>query len=475
MKLSRLWLFLAVALPVLATLIGSLATVDLTYLIRAGEGILTTGVIPNVDTWTFTAAGLPWVDQQWGTEVVFATVYRLGGWTGLVLLRAVLVGIIFGCVYAICRRRGGLSPRTSSILTLITFSVAAVALGLRAQALGMTFFAVLLLLVSERRAHPRLLWVIPPLVLVWANVHGSFFLAPLVLGLAWLEDLNDHVPHPNRTLVVAIVSALAACVTPFGPSVWIYAAGLTTNSAVTNDIAEWQATSIRTIPGLLFFGSVFGVALVIARRGRATPWPTLAWLAVFFLIGVYAARGIAWWPLAAVVAVAGLLANPSREPAKPEPEAVPLFRRLNAAIVVLFVVVGIALLPVWRSVDARTGAPSGILVYAPPGITSALRDLAKPGDRLFNPQEWGSWFEFALPGLPVAMDSRIEFYPPDVWRDYSGVLAGGDGWERRIASWAPTIAVMAKRDQAIVDRFAKLGWRTVYSDADGSIMVAPGR
>src|SRR5436189_178024 len=114
-------MFLAVALPVMATLIGSLATVDLTYLIRAGD----------------------------------------------------------------------------------------------------EFFAVLLLIVTERRAHPRLLWVVPPLVLVWANIHGSFFLAPLVLGLAWLEDLNEHAPHPHRTLAVAVVSALAACVTPFGPTVWI--------------------------------------------------------------------------------------------------------------------------------------------------------------------------------------------------------------------------------------------------------------
>src|SRR4029079_4573019 len=389
-------MFLAVALPVLATLIGSLATVDLTYLIRAGEEIFATGRIPNVDTWTFTAAGLPWVYQQWGTEVIFATVYRFGGWTGLVLLRAVLVGIIFGCVYAICRRRVALSRRISALLTLITFSIAAVALGLRAQALGMAFFAVLLLIVTERRTHPRLLWVIPPVVLLWANIHGSFFLAPLVLGLAWLEDLDEHAPHPHRTLAVAIVSALAACVTPVGPAVWIYAAGLTTNSAVTNDIAEWQATSIRTIPGLIFFASVFCVAVVIARRGRATPWPTLAWLGVFFLIGVYAARGIAWWPLAAVTAVAARLADPARM-AEPEREAPPLFRRLNAAIVVLFVVVGVALLPLWRPGDARTQAPSGILVYAPPGITAALRDLAKPGDRVFNPQEWGSWLEFALP------------------------------------------------------------------------------
>src|SRR4051794_755684 len=139
----------------MATLIGSLATVDLTYLIRAGDEILATGRIPNVDTWTFTAAGLPWVNQQWGTEVIFATVYRLGGWTGLVLLRAVLVGVIFGCVCAICRRRGGLPPRTAAVLTLITFSIAAVAPGLRGPALGMTFFAVLLFILSGPTGPPR--------------------------------------------------------------------------------------------------------------------------------------------------------------------------------------------------------------------------------------------------------------------------------------------------------------------------------
>ncbi len=474
MSVSRLWSFLAVALPVLATLIAGLATVDLTYLIRAGAGIIDTGAIPRVDTWTFTAAGLPWVNQQWGSEVVFALVYRIGGWTGLVLLRAALVAIIFGSIYAICRRRG-LPVRTAAILTLISFGVAAVALGLRAQSFGMAFFAVLLLLVADRRAHPGRLWLIPPLVLVWANFHGSFFLAPLVLGLAWLEDLHDRVDRPHRTLLVAVVSVFAACVTPFGPSVWVYAAGLTTNSAVTNDIAEWQPTSIRTVPGLMFFASVFGVALVLARRGRPTPWPTLAWLAVFFLIGVYAARGVAWWPLAAVVAVAGLLADPVPEPERPEPVSTRLFRGLNAAIVVLFVLVGLVLLPIWRPVDARLAAPEGVLLYAPPGITAKLHELARPDDRLFNPQEWGSWFEFTLPNLPVAMDSRIEFYPADVWRDYSGVLAGSDGWQQRIASWAPTIAVIAKRDQPIVDRFTAIGWRSVYSDIDGSILLAPGR
>ena len=146
---------------------------------------------------------------------------------------------------------------------------------------------------------------------------------------------------------------------------------------------------------------------------------------------------------------------------KPEPETPRAFRRLNAAIVVIFVLVGIVLLP--DLAPRRRPAPRRRRASCStrrPGSPAKLREIAKPGDRVFNPQEWGSWFEFTLPDLPVAMDSRIEFYPPQVWRDYSGVIAGSDGWEQRIASWDPTIAVMAKRDQAVVDRFAKLGWKS---------------
>ncbi len=199
MSLNRLWAFLAVALPVLAALIANLSSVDLTYHLRAGEGILATGAIPRVDEWTFTAAGAPWTDQQWGAQVVLELAYRLGGWTGLAVLRAALVGVVFGCLFVIGRRRG-LDPRTAALLTLAAFLVSAVALALRPQLLGMALFAVVLLLVVERRTHPRALWAVPVIVAVWANLHGSFFLGPLVLGLAWLEDVHDRDPGARRTL-----------------------------------------------------------------------------------------------------------------------------------------------------------------------------------------------------------------------------------------------------------------------------------
>ena len=96
MSRSTLWRVLAVALPVLGALVAPLQAVDLTYHLRAGAEILDTGSIPSVDTWTFTVNGTPWLDQQWGAQVLLELTYRLASWTGLVILRAILVGLASG-------------------------------------------------------------------------------------------------------------------------------------------------------------------------------------------------------------------------------------------------------------------------------------------------------------------------------------------------------------------------------------------
>jgi hypothetical protein len=66
-------------------------------------------------------------------------------------------------------------------------------------------------------------------------------------------------------------------------------------------------------------------------------------------------------------------------------------------------------------------------------------------------------------------------YPPQAWDDYDKVLSGRDGWQDQLTSWRVTIAAIMTRDQALADRLSAIGWRTVYSDKDGSVAVAPGR
>jgi hypothetical protein len=392
------------------------------------------------------------------------------------VFRAALVGLTFGLLFEACRRRG-LDLRRAAWLALAAFIVSAVALSLRPQLIGMALLALTLLLVADRRGHPRRLWAIPLIVLVWANVHGSFFLGPVVLGLAWLEDLHDRVPNPHRLLAIAVVAAAATLVNPFGPAVWGYAAGLTTNAFVTGRITEWQPTTLRTVPGMLFFGSAALVVVLLARRGRMTTWPTLAWLAVFAVIGGYAIRGVAWWPLGAAVAVAGVLAaDRAADRTAPEVPATARAERrspLNVVVAVVIAAASLVLIPFWRPVDPGTGAPTGLVGDAPSGITAALKTIVRPGDHLLNPQPWGSWFELAVPDALVTIDSRIELFPTEVWDDYDRVWKGTEGWRDVLAGWGVRVAVATKHDDDLVSRLVAAGWQVVHTDDDGSILIAP--
>jgi hypothetical protein len=475
MTFPRLWAFLAIALPVLGSLIANLSTVDLAYHLRAGGEILDTRVIPTVDSWTFTAPGSPWLDQQWLGQVLLGGVHRLGGWTGLAIVRAVLVGVIFTCLFLASRLRG-LDLRRSAWLTIGAFIVVAAALALRPQLLGMTLFSLAVLLVADRERHPGRLWAIPVITILWANIHGSFFLGPVLLGLACLEDVERRAAGSRRLLAIAAVSAAAALVNPFGLEVWRYAIGLSTNGFVSSRITEWQPTSLRSGPGILFFGSVALVVMLIARRGRPVPWSTLVWIGVFAAIGTYAIRGVAWWSLGSILAVASLLV-----PAKPvEGEvAVPAKRErasvLNGIVAASVALACLALVPLWRPVDTRLGAPSGVLGDAPPGLTTALRSTARPDERVLNPQSWGSWFEFAVPSASYAVDSRIELFTAATWSAYERARNGAEDWNAILADWGVTLVVTDFTEDDLTARLQAASWAVVYQDSDGTLFSAPTR
>src|SRR6185369_9697492 len=115
--IGELWTFLGFALPALAALLVPMPAVDLAYQLRAGAEILQTGSIPAIDAWTFTVGGQPWLDQQWGAQVLLAATFQVAGWTGLAILRATLVAVAFALVQATLRSMGCAS-RPAALLAL---------------------------------------------------------------------------------------------------------------------------------------------------------------------------------------------------------------------------------------------------------------------------------------------------------------------------------------------------------------------
>ncbi|MEO8228259.1 MAG: hypothetical protein ABI628_00705 [Chloroflexota bacterium] len=484
LTLPELWAVLAVLLPIVGALLATISTVDLAYHVRAGGIILDRGTLPSPDAFTFTAGGQPWVDQQWAAQVALAVVHQLGGWSLLAVLRAGLVGLVALLVFRACRSAGA-GTRVAAWLALAGFGVGMVALGLRPQLLGMVLFALTLTILAGRHRRQDLLWAIPIVVMVWANVHGSFFLGPVAVIVAAIQDAVEGRPGHRRVLAIALISLGTSFVSPYGPAVWTYAVGIAADPTIRRLITEWQPTSPLSFAGAAFYASVGGVVVFLAVvTRRAGPghlrraWPTVAWLILLAAIGAFAERGVAWWSIAAPVAVAELI---GRRPAagnpvtaqSPSAGVAPASGSLIATgIVGILIVAMIGLLPVWRGGDALYG-PNGLLTDAPRAITETVLAEAKPGDRIWNAQRWGSWLEFAAPAATVAVDSRIELIPAAAWADHLALSSGASNWAAILDHWDVQMVVASTSEQEALIPLLRVSqdWHLARDDPDGVVFV----
>jgi hypothetical protein len=147
--------------------------------------------------------------------------------------------------------------------------------------------------------------------------------------------------------------------------------------------------------------------------------------------------------------------------------------RLNALVAGILILAGGALLPMWRPLGLA-GIPTGVLSYAPQGITQRLvlfNNLNSHAARVWNPQVWGSWLEFAVPGELVAVDSRIELFPTPIWDDVDSVSRGSPDAIAILDRYHPDFVIVERPAQSALEDALRAtpAWACIYHDIDGSI------
>jgi hypothetical protein len=462
-SIGTTWATVAVGLPVIVAFIGRTMAIDLAYQVRAGELMLDSHRLLDVDTFTFTVGGQHWVNQQWGAQLLLGVIYRAGGWGGLALTRGLLLGLVLTFLYLACRGAGA-APRTAALLSLAGWVVGYLSFSqLRPQLFAFVLFAISSWAVATRRSHPGRIWLVPALVVVWVNLHGSFPLATVLLMLAWLEDRRTDRARAKMLAVAIALSLIASFADPLGPSVWRYVIDLATNPVVSGRIGEWASPTVRSSTGLLFLVSILAVGGLLARRGRRADWVPLLTLGVFAVLGLVAGRNVAWWAMLAPVMVSGLIRDGDRTP----PEAP---SSINLVIPVLLGALAVVTAPISRGTDPISGGPA-TLTFAPEYLVAAAREAVPAGSHAFVSEVYASWSEFSAPGLPVAVDPRIELFPVAVWNDYTVVTEGRSGWQDVLDRWHVQVLILHPEEAAglIALIHDDPSWRLVERSVAGSV------
>src|ERR1700733_5612708 len=145
--------------------------------IAIGRWIMAHGAVPASDAFSFSMYGAPWISFEWLSEVIYAAVYMFSGWAGVVVLAAAATALAVGLLTRFLLRE--LAPIPALLMVIAAVALLAPHMLARPHVLTlpiMVTWAAALVRCMDRYAPPPY-WALPLLVL-WANLHGSVGLAP---------------------------------------------------------------------------------------------------------------------------------------------------------------------------------------------------------------------------------------------------------------------------------------------------------
>ena len=215
---------------------------DLWWHIKSGQVMLATGHVPQVDTFSYTHEGQPWIAKEWLSQVIYAVVYDSAGWGGPLLLSAMVIALTAWLLYTSFTRN--LQPIFAVLLVLFCqFMVVAVT---AARPHVFTFpiavaFTILLFGAARRMERPPF-WALL-LIVLWTNLHSSFAISFLIAGAAFLDYAQRSRIGDKRTLALwvlfLVLCPAVTLVNPYFIRPHIIALNLVNGIAIMDKISDW--------------------------------------------------------------------------------------------------------------------------------------------------------------------------------------------------------------------------------------------
>jgi hypothetical protein len=367
--------------------------------------------IPQHDYLTVMAHGVRWVDQQWLAQLGLYELYRVGGLALMSVVYAFTTAASLALAIAAARRLGAAERSLVYILPFGAFFFIATAVSVRTQGFAYPLFALTLwLLASEVRAPSRArVYLVLPVLVLWANLHGSVTMGvglAVIFGVTSLyEGLRAHGIRgliQARGLVFTLGSPLALLATPYGTAVVHYYASTLFNSEFGKLVSEWRPVTSVMVLAVPFMLLLLFVVWLLGRSGRRTPAFDQLVLAMLGLGGVFAVRNITWFGLATVILVPAVLQSTMREKA-----AAPRRTRLNATLA------GLSIALVLLSALTTLARPARWFEHtydlrAVPAVARLV--TANPNLRIYADVRFADWLIWHDPALAghVAYDTSFE-------------------------------------------------------------------
>jgi len=443
---------------------------DLGWHLAAGDLIRDRGSIPFHDPWSFTSGGRQWFNLSWLWDAIASVIFQYTNFSGLMLFTVACGTVLVGYLTSICISSGAsaiavcISVLSASLLYPAFATYPNIYLAASPNVSTMLFSVIF-----YGECLKRTRWfLLPAIMVLWANLHGGFLLGLLIIGVFCGVALLRRDWANFRIYIFAGVGCfIAIFINPLG---WHIYEGLATVLGHFSQayITEWwpyyrNITVPGSIPGIVYI--LIFVALELRYRGLCPIEPRLlSWL--FLFLGLYQYRYTSFFFIFSTVPLALHL-----DRVLPK---LPDNLRIERSLLTAGIIAACALPLVYMRIDPALGLPEMLSEQDVLYLQTHF-----PHARLLNHWNYGGILIFRDRGtIPVFVDGRAATAYPDVLlRDYFklGQLEVNEtDWDTVLEKYQIDTVLWVKAHEEL-RRFlvGKRGWKEAYAGLYASIYVKP--
>ena len=425
-----------------------------TYMhLAAGEWMARHGAVPHADPFSYTFAGAHWVAHEWLAEVVMWLAFHFGGWSGLLILFGGATALTIALLARHLSR--WLDPLPMTLMLVTAGGCMGPSLLARPHVLALPVLELWTAGLVMAHTRKRVPWPILPLMLVWANLHGSFILGLLLIIPFAFETMNSAAGEwkvaVRQWALFAVAAVIMASATPQGLSGLAFPLRLMSMRHL-GAIGEWRVPDFQTVQPIEL--ALMAFIYVCLSRGVRLPLGRLLTLMVLLHLALQHTRhqmiaGIVGPLILAEPLSLGLssLRTVAQRPKKTIAWPIAALLAVGAALTILRFA-----FPASRA-DGPS-SPISALAHLPADLT------ATP---VLNGYDFGGYLIFK--GVHPFIDARADLYGDDFLGEYEELMRPDRArLERTIETRRINWTILEPHSGAVGVMDSLQGWHRVYSD-----------
>lgn len=463
---------------------------DTWWHLRSGEYTLSNRVVPQTDPFSLTRGGQEWINQSWLSQLVLVGFYRgfaallnqggvggidIGGSAGLAFYTALLATAGMAFVFATCPGNAYLR----GFIAILSASTAAVFWSARPQMMSFLLSTVTLYLLDRYKRHgENWLWILPPLMVLWVNLHSGFAIGFILIGAFIGGEIISQIMTSKAPetltwrgigilILIAVLCVGALVINPYGVTMLTYPFRTAGIGSLQAYIQEWNSPDFKGRETWPFLILLFGTMAAAGFSKRGWDWTDLALVSGTAFLSLIWQRNFSVFAVAAAPVLARhldtILVNQGWVLRRSRPVR-------GGLLILNWVILGLVLLGACLKIYVALNAKTVTEAQAEflPVRAAAYLNTARPAEPLFNTYNWGGYLLFTTPQYKVFVDGRTDLYDDLILTEWRLTLLG-QNWEQTFQKYGIRLVVIEKDVPLVAQLQSAPGWRLTYSDSQAVI------